>query len=172
MTAYPYDDMSDCSDDFAQWQGQVNDPRSSSPTQAITEDESSESLRSSSTEDKSDLTRLRNIFARVRAKREKRQEQVKLVLEQQESQVHYPQAFFCPLTKQVLEDPVLDREGHTYERHAILEWLHQTPTSPMTRKPMVVDDSYYLIFVCLLTTCNKLFGRPEVSLCYYFFFVE
>lgn len=99
MISYPYDDMSDCGSDD-QWQGRVNNPRSPSPTQAISTDES-ESLPSEE-EDKSDLTRLRNIFARVRAKREKRREQVQLILEQQENQVNYPQAFFCPLTKQVL----------------------------------------------------------------------
>ena len=45
-----------------------------------------------------------------------------------------PRGFFCPLTLEVMCDPVLDMEGHTYERSAILEWLKDHHTSPMSRQ--------------------------------------
>ncbi|KAE8710148.1 putative U-box domain-containing protein 42 [Hibiscus syriacus] len=32
-------------------------------------------------------------------------------------------AFFCPLTKQIMDDPVTTESGVTYERKAILEWF-------------------------------------------------
>ena len=48
--------------------------------------------------------------------------------------------FTCPITHSVMWDPVLADDGHTYERHAIEEWLTHRPkgqsTSPMTNLPM------------------------------------
>lgn len=28
----------------------------------------------------------------------------------------------CPITQDVMKEPVIDREGNTYEKSAILEW--------------------------------------------------
>jgi len=39
----------------------------------------------------------------------------------------------CPITQEVMREPVIDREGNTYEKSAILEWLKSTNTSPITR---------------------------------------
>jgi Mg-chelatase subunit ChlD len=39
-----------------------------------------------------------------------------------------------------MRDPVLDREGNTYEKAAIEEWLSRHRTSPLTREPMSVND--------------------------------
>jgi len=46
----------------------------------------------------------------------------------------------CPLTLKLFEDPVVDREGHTYERVAILKWLDSHSTSPMTRQNLRSTD--------------------------------
>lgn len=35
------------------------------------------------------------------------------------------EAFFCPLTKKIMEDPVTIRSGVTYERKAIIEWFEK-----------------------------------------------
>ena len=32
-------------------------------------------------------------------------------------------------------DPVVDPEGHTWERHAVVRWLELSQTSPLTRSP-------------------------------------
>ncbi|KAL3144209.1 hypothetical protein ABBQ32_003989 [Trebouxia sp. C0010 RCD-2024] len=40
--------------------------------------------------------------------------------------------FNCPLTKVVLQDPVILADGHTYERNAVEEWLQLRDTSPVT----------------------------------------
>jgi Mg-chelatase subunit ChlD len=37
-------------------------------------------------------------------------------------------------------DPVCDKDGNTYERRAIEEWLEQHHTSPITRRPMEKSD--------------------------------
>ena len=39
----------------------------------------------------------------------------------------------CPITQEVMKEPVIDREGNTYEKSAILQWLKSTNTSPITR---------------------------------------
>lgn len=43
-----------------------------------------------------------------------------------------PAAFLCPITCDVMVDPHFAADGHTYERAAILEWLQNHQTSPMT----------------------------------------
>eukprot|EP00759_Apiculatamorpha_spiralis_P051232 PhF_6_TR5151/c0_g1_i1/m.7361 len=51
-----------------------------------------------------------------------------------------PSSFICPITFVVMTDPVIDREGHTYERSAIEAWLAANHTSPFTRGPMQTSD--------------------------------
>jgi hypothetical protein len=49
-----------------------------------------------------------------------------------------PHEFFCPITLELMQDPVSARDGHTYERSAIENWFAQssqsgrTATSPKT----------------------------------------
>lgn len=44
--------------------------------------------------------------------------------------------FYCPITYQIMVDPVIGPDGHTYERHAIEAWLQTSNKSPMTKQPM------------------------------------
>ena len=46
-----------------------------------------------------------------------------------------PDAFLCPLTLDIMWDPVLDCEGNTYERYAIEQWLSQNRRSPLSQQP-------------------------------------
>lgn len=43
-----------------------------------------------------------------------------------------PAEFECPITSEVMEDPVILADGRSYERHAILKWLETSSKSPMT----------------------------------------
>ncbi|MES2344973.1 MAG: ankyrin repeat domain-containing protein [Chlamydiota bacterium] len=43
-----------------------------------------------------------------------------------------PDEFICPITKQIMENPVKDKYGHHYDRDAIINWVRQTPISPKT----------------------------------------
>ena len=45
-----------------------------------------------------------------------------------------PQSFRCPLTFEVMADPVLDSEGNTFERKALLKWLQKSSQSPVSRQ--------------------------------------
>jgi hypothetical protein len=53
-----------------------------------------------------------------------------------ESRKPIPRAYICPLTMDVMFDPVLDSEGNTYEREAIEAWLVGHRTSPVSRQPL------------------------------------
>jgi hypothetical protein len=45
-----------------------------------------------------------------------------------------PNEYICPLTLEIMTDPVLASDGHTYEREAILQI--RGSLSPMTRQPI------------------------------------
>jgi hypothetical protein len=51
-----------------------------------------------------------------------------------------PESYYCPITHELMVDPVIDPEGNTYERSAIVEWLKKNPTSPFTKNPLFVSD--------------------------------
>jgi len=44
--------------------------------------------------------------------------------------------FVCPITGEVMVDPVICADGHSYERAAIQTWLAEHGTSPMTGAPL------------------------------------
>ena len=43
-----------------------------------------------------------------------------------------PESFFCPVTYELMRDPVTACDGHSYERVAIEQWLRTHDTSPKT----------------------------------------
>jgi Mg-chelatase subunit ChlD len=49
-----------------------------------------------------------------------------------------PKNFICPITQEVMKDPVVGPDGMTYEREAITNWLKKHKASPITRQPMDV----------------------------------
>lgn len=44
--------------------------------------------------------------------------------------------YVCPIGGTILTDPVIDDDGHTYERENILEWFRKSNYSPITHKLM------------------------------------
>jgi hypothetical protein len=42
----------------------------------------------------------------------------------------------CPLTRQLMRDPVVASDGYTYERAAIEAWMESRAVSPITRAPL------------------------------------
>jgi hypothetical protein len=53
-----------------------------------------------------------------------------------------PPAFLCPISHCLMTDPVVDSDGHTYDRPAILRWLETAGAgaSPITRRAMTRED--------------------------------
>lgn len=52
-----------------------------------------------------------------------------------------PSGFLCPITHEVMKDPVTCSDGFSYERNAIMRWLSDHNTSPMTN--MLMDTVFY-----------------------------
>eukprot|EP00798_Chlamydomonas_sp_ICE-L_P010746 gene10746-17822_t len=44
--------------------------------------------------------------------------------------------FLCPISQEVMADPVIASDGYTYDRKGIEQWLNLKQTSPMTNTPM------------------------------------
>lgn len=42
----------------------------------------------------------------------------------------------CPISLDVITDPVVAADGYTYERSAIVAWLRHKRTSPVNRQPL------------------------------------
>jgi hypothetical protein len=52
-----------------------------------------------------------------------------------------PSEFYCAITHAIMEYPVIDSEGHSYEKKAIERWLREeSATSPLTRRPMSIES--------------------------------
>ncbi|CAM9170968.1 unnamed protein product, partial [Laminaria digitata] len=57
-----------------------------------------------------------------------------------------PRQFICPITQGLMVDPAVAVDGHSYERHAILEWFStcdsngRPPSSPMTGEDICSGD--------------------------------
>jgi len=45
-----------------------------------------------------------------------------------------PDQFTCPITQDIMSDPVIAADGHSYERAAIARWLQSHETSPKTNQ--------------------------------------
>lgn len=54
--------------------------------------------------------------------------------------IHRENILTCPITHEIFRDPVLAGDGHVYERAAIIEWITEKGTSPITSEPLHVDD--------------------------------
>lgn len=55
-----------------------------------------------------------------------------------ESMIEIPEQFICPITQELMQDPVVTKYGQSYERSAILEWISQGKDCPLTRQPLTL----------------------------------
>jgi hypothetical protein len=63
-------------------------------------------------------------------------------------------SLMCPITHVVFTEPVIGSDCHTYEKSAIVEWLRNHGTSPITSKPMTIDS--LVLNVALKNTIEEL----------------
>ncbi|EKX45487.1 hypothetical protein GUITHDRAFT_53147, partial [Guillardia theta CCMP2712] len=49
-------------------------------------------------------------------------------------EVEHPADFLCPISMEVMKDPVIAMDGHSYERQNIERWLEDHNTSPLTNQ--------------------------------------
>jgi hypothetical protein len=72
----------------------------------------------------------------------------------------------CPITQDVMKEPVIDKEGNTYEKSAILEWLKTNNKSPITRN--VISASELIPNRALIqssSTTNNNNSQENISKC-------
>ncbi|ELU10109.1 hypothetical protein CAPTEDRAFT_93086 [Capitella teleta] len=52
-----------------------------------------------------------------------------------------PDEYLCPITRELMTDPVMASDGYTYEREAIISWINSGQSnSPMTNAPLLTSD--------------------------------
>jgi len=71
-------------------------------------------------------------------------------------------SFYCPITFLLMHVPVIDPEGNTYERSAIISWIRANKSSPITRTAMKEADLYPNKAIANLLEIEK--GRDEDSI--------
>ncbi len=54
-----------------------------------------------------------------------------------DNHVLMPDAFLCPISFEVMKDPVILMDGHTYERKNIDQWLANNDRSPKTNLVLI-----------------------------------
>jgi hypothetical protein len=52
-----------------------------------------------------------------------------------------PEEYCCPITREIMIDPVIMKDGVTYEREVIAAALARNPVSPISRKPLSMADA-------------------------------
>merc|ERR1712154_669097 len=50
--------------------------------------------------------------------------------------------FLCPITKQIMTDPVICADGYSYERSAIEKWLLDKDISPVTEQALATKQLF------------------------------
>ena len=56
-------------------------------------------------------------------------------------EIEAPSEFVCPLTLDVMDDPIMTKYGQSYERSALLEWLQSGHgVCPLSRRPLHLQD--------------------------------
>jgi len=50
------------------------------------------------------------------------------------------QSFVCPITQELMRDPVITPHGISFERNAIQDWINKNPSCPFTKKPLKKED--------------------------------
>lgn len=57
--------------------------------------------------------------------------------------IDVPEDFICPITHEIMTDPVMCEDGFTYERSAIIEWFAKDKnTSPMTNSVLTSTEVF------------------------------
>lgn len=50
------------------------------------------------------------------------------------------ESFLCPISQEIMVDPVITPRGITYDRKNILGWLKKSPVCPITKTPLNASD--------------------------------
>ncbi|XP_030637031.1 WD repeat, SAM and U-box domain-containing protein 1 [Chanos chanos] len=70
-----------------------------------------------------------------------------------------PEEYLCPITQDIMKDPVIAADGYSYEREAIESWINtKSRSSPMTNLPLqttlLTPNRTLKMAICRWTNCH------------------
>jgi hypothetical protein len=71
--------------------------------------------------------------------------------------------FLCPITTEIMKDPVVLSDGHTYERAA--EWLRTHNTSPLANIVVSMADARPIFASCAKAEASNFNRTPSCIMC-------
>lgn len=74
----------------------------------------------------------------------------------------------CPITQELINDPVIGPSGNNYERDAIVKWLETNQSSPLTREPLSPDQLYPNKILKSYRRCQRNLMSVSISQMIYF----
>lgn len=80
------------------------------------------------------VSKQRMVLEQVLKENDKLQAQLDGMRQRFSTRDDVPEDFYCPITTEVMDDPVMSADGFTYERSAIATWFQRHDSSPMTRE--------------------------------------
>ena len=78
-----------------------------------------------------------------------------------EKEIACPEELRCPISHEALRDPVIAKDGHTYERENIKQWLKDHATSPLTNERLASKE--LLPNYTVRSLLRRLFGEADVE---------
>lgn len=72
-----------------------------------------------------------------------------------------PDSFYCPITQDLMVDPVIAPDGNTFEREAIVNWIRANGTNPVTRQALTIGALRRNNNLYALIQAEK--NRPNIS---------
>ena len=72
-----------------------------------------------------------------------------------------PNQFICPITMDIMTDPVMLSDGHTYERKAIEKWLETKSKSPLTNN--IINKDIIVPCFALRSIMQEYFDKLATS---------
>ncbi|KAF3587300.1 hypothetical protein F2Q69_00031893 [Brassica cretica] len=61
-------------------------------------------------------------------------------MDHEEDEIEIPNYFICPISLEIMKDPVTTVSGITYDRQSIVQWLEKVPSCPVTKQPLPLDS--------------------------------
>ena len=52
------------------------------------------------------------------------------------------ESFHCPISQQLMQEPVSSKYGHLYEKLEIERWVNKYHTCPMTNQPLEINELF------------------------------
>uniref|UniRef100_A0A1J3FEC6 U-box domain-containing protein n=1 Tax=Noccaea caerulescens TaxID=107243 RepID=A0A1J3FEC6_NOCCA len=61
-------------------------------------------------------------------------------MDHEQEEIDIPNYFICPISLEIMQDPVTAISGITYDRQSIVKWLEKVPSCPVTKQSLPLDS--------------------------------